>query len=125
MNGQRLEQKRKRRLAARETAIEKTEAGNDQKDEGATENKVDILEFDARILGVDISLCESIILISYDCSSFLHNGWTKRTESAMIGENVSVISRLSTKIYCFNCASKGWRKRTWQRLAIRGIVSNK
>jgi len=51
---QTLEQERQCRLAASQTAIKETDAGNDQPDNEPTEHNVSIVVLESGILGVDI-----------------------------------------------------------------------
>jgi hypothetical protein len=52
----RLEKKCERGLATCKTAIEKTNAGDDEPDDEAAEHEICVVELDASILGIDIHL---------------------------------------------------------------------
>lgn len=53
---QRLEQQRKRRLPSRKTSIEKSDARDDQPNDGTAEQKVCIMEFEALVRRIHIDL---------------------------------------------------------------------
>lgn len=53
-DGEGLEEKGERRLAARQTTVEETDTRDDEPDEEGAHHQIDVVELEAGILGVDV-----------------------------------------------------------------------